>query len=125
MGSMPSARTHSTTAGLKMESRSKMRYLGAVSYGNASRSEKIGTPGRIRTLLRQGSGCGTVGAHLDTARTYLRAIAHPFCNLRLRVAGPVCAEFPRGEKLARPVGFEPTTYRFEVWRSIQLSYGRT
>ncbi len=28
---------NSTTAGLKIESRSKMRYLGAVSYGNASR----------------------------------------------------------------------------------------
>ena len=38
MGSMPSALTNATTAGLKMESRSKMRYFGAVSYGNASRS---------------------------------------------------------------------------------------
>ena len=27
--------------------------------------------------------------------------------------------------MARPVGLEPTAYRFEVWRSIQLSYGRT
>jgi hypothetical protein len=27
-------------------------------------------------------------------------------------------------KMARPVGLEPTAYRFEVWRSIQLSYGR-
>ena len=26
--------------------------------------------------------------------------------------------------LARPVGLEPTAYRFEVCRSIQLSYGR-
>ena len=37
-GSMPSALTNRTTAGLKIESRSKIRYLGALSYGNALRS---------------------------------------------------------------------------------------
>lgn len=26
--------------------------------------------------------------------------------------------------MARPEGLEPPTYRFEVWRSVQLSYGR-
>ena len=35
---MPSALTNRTTAGLKIESRSKIRYLGALSYGNALRS---------------------------------------------------------------------------------------
>ena len=29
----------------------------------------------------------------------------------------------RSDRLARPVGLEPTTPRFEAWCSIQLSYG--
>lgn len=28
------------------------------------------------------------------------------------------------KRMVRPIGFEPMTYRLEVCRSIQLSYGR-
>jgi hypothetical protein len=38
LGLMPIAFIASTTAGLKIASRSKTRYFRAVSYGNASRS---------------------------------------------------------------------------------------
>ena len=97
MGSMPSARTHSTTAGLKMESRSKMRYLGAVSYGNASRSEKIGTPGRIRTYDLQIRSLALYPAEL---RAHL-VLSITYAALLVKSAAQQCVLPTRQLKISR------------------------
>ena len=47
-----------------------------------------------------------------------------YSRLDVSESRPIYRACPQN-KMARPVGVEPTTYRFEVWRSIQLSYGRT
>ena len=56
---------------------------------------------------------------------YVRLTPHIFSALHLAIFEQPLLKEHSISILVRPVGFEPTTNRFEVCDSIQLSYGRS